>query len=312
MASLLGVPGSSGVTLASAVPVRPSAPAPSLFHPFASVSASSVPVSSAPPSVTSSGRPPFSSSFAFDSSSAPPDPLSSFSFGLSDGLPEDAPPDALPRVFDPLSASALPESARLEFRRMMSFIVDLFPQAAGYPSVPPPPRALFEDFFSSSVPPPPPIFLNWFERICSALADADSRLASFVASGRGDSLFLPSRSSTCAVHWCFAFGGAVPVNPSLPSLFKRRLKPTHHVGLTIREAAALEASLRSQSEALSHSMWVLSALLGFVRLQNFAPEDLSLFNPFAATCGYTRFEQIFPIMRYVVIIHGFKKIFLIN
>ena len=36
------------------------------------------------------------------------------------------------------------------------------------------------------------------------------------------------------------------------------------------------------------------------------------FNPFAATCGYTRFEQIFPIMRYAGIIHGFKKIFLIN
>ena len=41
---------------------------------------------------------------------------------------------------------------------MMSFIVDLFPQAAGSPSVLP--RALFEDFFSSSVPLPPPIFLN--------------------------------------------------------------------------------------------------------------------------------------------------------
>ena len=50
------------------------------------------------------------------------------------------------------------------------------------------------------------------------------------------------------------------------------------MGLTIHEAVALEASLRLQSEALFHSMWVLSALLGFVRLQNFAPEDSSLFN----------------------------------
>ena len=213
VASLPGVLGSSGVTLASAVPVRPSAPAlaPSLFRPFASVSSSSVPVSSAPPSVTSSGRPNFSSSFAFDSSSAPPDPSSSFSFSLSDDLPEDAPPDALPRVFDPVSASALPESARSEFRRMMSFIVDLFPQAAGSPSVPPTPRALFEDFFSSSVPPPPPIFLNWFERIRSALADADSRLASFVVSGRGDLSFSSFSvfDLCCArgfhIRWCGSF-----------------------------------------------------------------------------------------------------------
>ena len=94
----------------------------------------------------------------------------------------------------------------------------------------------------------------------------------------GTYLFLPSRSSTYAVRGDYAFGGAAPVNFSLLSLFERRLKPTHHVGLTICEAAALEASLRPQSEALSHSMWMLSALLGFVRLQNFAPEDSSLFN----------------------------------
>ena len=61
------------------------------------------------------------------------------------------------------------------------------------------------------------------------------------------------------------------------SLFELRLKPSNHVGLSIREAAAFEASLRSQSEALSHFMWVLSAMLAFIRLQNFAPEDSSLF-----------------------------------
>ena len=158
---------------------------------------------------------------------------------------------------------------------MMAFIVDLFPQAASSPSIPPP-RALFKDFFSSSAAPPSPVFLSWFERICSALSEADSRLASFVTSGRGDYLFLPSRFSAYAVHRDFALGDAAPVNPSLLSLFERRLKPSNHVGLSIREAAAFEASLRAQSEALSHSMWVLSALLAFVQLQNFAPEDSSL------------------------------------
>ena len=64
----------------------------------------------------------------------------------------------------------------------------------------------------------------------------------------------------------------------LLSLFERCLKPSHHVELSIREAAAFEASLRSQSEALSRSMWVLSALLAFVLLQHFVPEDSSLFN----------------------------------
>ena len=160
---------------------------------------------------------------------------------------------------------------------MMGFIVDLFPQAADSPSVSPPPRTLFEDFFSSSTPFSPPIFLNWFERVRSALSEADSRLASFIVSGRRNFV-----SSLSILHLCcsrgLCFGGVAPINPSLLSLFERRLKPSHHVGLSVREAAAFEASLRSQSEALSHSMWVLSVLLAYVCLQNFAPEDSSLFN----------------------------------
>ena len=72
--------------------------------------------------------------------------------------------------------------------------------------------------------------------------------------------------------------GAVRVNSSLLALLDRTLKPSHHLGLSIREAAALKGSLRAQSEALSHSMWVLSGLLAFVRLQRFAPEDAVLFN----------------------------------
>ena len=73
-------------------------------------------------------------------------------------------------------------------------------------------------------------------------------------------------------------GQAVPVNPSLLSLYEKQIKPSYHVGLSVREAAALEFSLCCHAEALSHSMWVLSGLLGFVWLQNFAPSDVSLFN----------------------------------
>ena len=272
--SSLGTSGSSGVPVAPAVPVCSVAPvsAPSVFRPFASdlsPSSSSLPVSSALPPPGFSGPPPgFYSSFSFpDSSAPPPDPSSSFAFGSED-LPEDSPPDAVPRVLDPGAPVAFPDSVRSEFRRMM----------AGSPSVPPPPRALFEDFFSSPTLSSSPIFLNWFGRVRSALEEANSRLASFVTFGLGDFLFLPSWSSTYAVHGDFALGGAAPVNPSLLSLFERRLKLSNHVGMSISEAAALQASLRSQSEALSHLMWVLSALLAFVRLQNFAPEDSSLFN----------------------------------
>ena len=219
-----------------------------------------------------------SASFQSASAFVPPPTPSAFGFVSSEDLPEDSPPDAVPRVLDP-GFGSVPDSARVEFCRMHSFIVDLFPQAAGSPSAAPPPRALFEDFFSSTAPSSSsPVFLNWFERVWSALSDADSHLAGFVASGRGDFLLLPSRSPLYAVHGDFASSGAVPVNSSLLALLNRKLKPSHHLGLSIREAAALEGSLRAQSEVSSHSMWVLSGLLAFVRLQRFAPEDAVLFN----------------------------------
>ena len=182
--------------------------APFLFRPFAlDPSTSFLPVSSAPPPPVSSSLPSFSASaFAYPDSSALPDPSTSFTFGHLDDLPEDSPPDAVPRVLDPGVPAAVPDSACSEFRRMMSFTIDLFPQAAGSPSVAPPPRALFEDFFSSPSPPLSPVFLNWFEKICCAMSEADSRLASFVVSGRGDFL-----SSFTFFHLCcprgFRFGG---------------------------------------------------------------------------------------------------------
>ena len=60
--------------------------------------------------------------------------------------------------------------------------------------------------------------------------------------------------------------------------FERPLRPSLQLGLTVRDAMALEASFRAQSEALSYSMWVLSGLLGFVCLQGFTPADPALFN----------------------------------
>ena len=218
-----------------------------LFRPFASDPSATFSGSSTPPPPSlPSAAPAFSSSSWF--SSVPPvDPSAAFGFGASEDLPEDSPPDTVPRVLDP-GFAAVPVSVCFEFLCMMGFIVDLFHLAASLLLL-----VFSSKTFSS------PIFLNWFEGVWSALSEADSHLASFVASGRGDFLFLPSRSSSYAVHGDFALGGAAPINPSLLSLFERRLKPSHHVGLSIREAAALEASLRSQSEALLHSMWVISA-----------------------------------------------------
>ena len=184
------------------LPVAPPVSAPSLFRPFAADPAPSVPVPAAslPSALPSAPSTPVVYPGPSSSSSAPPPFLSAPSFVAPDELPEDAAPDALPHDADSAVPAAVPESVRSEFRCMLSFHVDLFPQTAGAPSAPPPSCALFEDFFGSSAPTSSPIFLSWFERVCMALSDADVRLASFLSSGRAEFSFLPPRNSSYAVR----------------------------------------------------------------------------------------------------------------
>ena len=84
--------------------------------------------------------------------------------------------------------------------------------------------------------------------------------------------------SQYAVHGDFASSSAVPVNPSLLSMFEHSLRPSLQLGISLHEAVLMESSSRFHSEVLSHSLWLLSALLAFVCLQSFSHADASLFN----------------------------------
>ena len=202
------------------------------------------------------------------------------------------PPDDpfAPGFADPeVSGSAVPDpeapvtppfsnSIRAEVRRMYQYLMDLLLQSAGSSQAPPPPCALFEEFFAPPPSPHQPVYLAWFERVWSALSEADSLLASLLASGRPESSLLPPCNAQYSVGGEALLGSTAPVNPSLLAMFERPLRPSLHLDLTIGEAALLEAYSRALSVSLSHAMWLLSGLLGFVRLQGFSPSDASLFN----------------------------------
>ena len=156
-------------------------------------------------------------------------------------------------VHDPLDPSAPPlalESARSEYRRMIDYICGLFPQVVGVPPSAPPPRPLFESFFAPAAQATPSVQLNWFDHVRTSLLEADSRVASLLSSGRPECLVVPQRLPTYEVKGDCALGHAVPVNESLLSHFECPLRPNLQLGITIRDAMALEASSHSQSEAL--------------------------------------------------------------
>ena len=276
-------------------PVAPDPPCP-LFRPFSVSETASVSLASASAPVGSAllGSASAASGFASAASgfastpgpssglpprfAAPPSasapPPSAFAFASDDpfapgfAVPE-APDSAAPDPEAP-PPPLVPDFVRAEIHRMYQYLVDLFPQAARSPQALPPPHAVFEDFFSPALSPHQPIYLSWFERVRSALSEADARVASLLASGRSESSLLPPRSAQYAVKGEHALCSAVPVNPSLLAMFDRPLCPSLHLGLTVREAALLEASSRSLLESLS-------GLLGFVRLQGFVPSDAALF-----------------------------------
>ena len=198
-------------------------------------------------------------------------------------------PDNIPNPLDPSAPPLSLDSARSEYRRMIDYVCGLFPQAAGVLPSPPPLRALFESFFA---PATPSLNFNWFDRVRTALVDADSRVAALLASGRPERLLLPQRLGSYAVRGDFSLGHSVPVNESLLSHFERPLRTNLQMGITVGDAMALEASCRAQTEALSYSMYVLLGLLEFVRLQDFTPADLALFNQLVTALSKSLAHQV--------------------
>ena len=161
---------------------------------------------------------------------------------------------------------------------MVEYICGLLPQVAGAPPVAPPLRALFESFFAASAQSQQSLSFNWFDWVCTVLVDAGAGMASLLASGHSERLFLPPRHTSYVVRGEHASGKAVPVNESLLAHFDKPLCLSLLVGLSVRDSMTIEAAFHAQSEALSYLMWVLSGLLEFVRLQGFTPADPALFN----------------------------------
>ena len=294
VSSAPGVGSSPGVSLASGVHAVPP-----LNHPGFSAASALPPVCSASlgsaAGLSGFTSPSAGSTFGFAGPAPPTGPPPAFHPLSGHSVPPSAPPlsefdtgadDAFaPGFGDPDSSGAvaqtpspLSDSARAEVRRMYQYLVDLFPQSAGSSPAPLPPRALFEEFFAAPPSPHQPVFLSWFERVQSTLSDADARILALLASGRPESSLLPPRLSQYSVGGGSASGSAAQVNPSLLAIFECPLRPSLHLGLTLREASLLESSSRALSEARSHAMWLLSGLLGFVRLQGFSPLDSQLFN----------------------------------
>ena len=168
-----------------------------------------------------------------------------------------------------------------DYPRMLAYLTSMFPNAKGDNSASKRKRSAFEQFWQPEDPPASPFHnLTWFERISEILSETDEHLLSHIAKGRQDRFLLPKRKNIYKVSGDTADGEAATLNVSVSDLYQYIPKTNRQVGMTVSEVAALESTLRYQLEVMSHSMWVMSGLMGMIRSEGFAPKDPNLFNSF--------------------------------
>ena len=75
----------------------------------------------------------------------------------------------------------------------------------------------------------------------------------------------------------------MPLNESFESQLSKAIPVFRDVSISIQECSSLETTFRSQVEALSHSMWVLTGLLSLIRDEGYVPRDRALFDQFVSS-----------------------------
>ena len=166
-----------------------------------------------------------------------------------------------------------------EYKRMMNFITSMYPQALGEPSKPPRERAIFENIFSEPPPHTPATpSLVWFQRLISLMEESDEKLRKHILEGKFDSNLIPTRKPLYDVSGNPSRGRATLLNKSLEAHLERVPSLSRLLDINLREGAKLETALRNQMEALSHTMWVMSGFIGFLKRDGYTPSDKNLFD----------------------------------
>ena len=165
------------------------------------------------------------------------------------GLPDapDFPFDDDPHNWSFESDVPFPPSS--DYCRMLDSIITLFPQAKDVELSQKFSRSLFESIFPGSTGPVPPLpRFTVFERVSTALAEADERIAYVFHSKKSNVSLLPRRKSLYSATCLPAEGKALPLNASFEALLPKPLPSSRDISISLLECASLESSFRGQVE----------------------------------------------------------------
>ena len=159
-------------------------------------------------------------------------------------------------------------------RAMIDFILKSFPDAQASPSHPS--SRSFDLFAYAGVTDaaiPPGSLLAWCHALSDAFSDTQQRFAHRIKDGKVCHTLLPTLNRFERVSNSPTQGKELKANPDVLDLLRNRVPDNRHVPLSLKEAVAVERSLRSGLESHNFLTWSVVALIRSLHEKKLLPKD---------------------------------------
>ena len=182
------------------------------------------------------------------------------------------------------------ESSSAPVRAMIDFILKSFPDAQASPSHPSS-RSFDLSAYAGVTDAviPPGTLLAWCHALSDAFSDTQQRFARRIKDGKVCHTLLPTLNRFERVSNSPTQGKELKANPDVLDLLWNRVPDNRHVPLSLKEAVALERSLRSGLESHNFLTWSVVALIRSLHEKQLLPKDdpviSQLQKSFSKACG---------------------------
>ena len=195
-------------------------------------------------------------------------------------------PSSPPREDKEADESSIPAPVRA----MIDFILKSFPDAQASPSHPSSRSfdlSAYAGVTDAAIP--PGSLLAWCHALSDAFSDTQQRFARRIKDGKVCHTLLPTLNRFERVSNSPTQGKELKPNPDVLDLLRNRVPDNRHVPLSLKEAAALERSLRSGLESHNFLTWLVVALIRSLHEKKLLPKDdpviSQLQKSFSKACG---------------------------
>ena len=175
-------------------------------------------------------------------------------------------------------------------RAMIDFILKSFPDAQASPSHPSSRSfdlSAYAGVTDTAIP--PGSLLAWCHALSDAFSDTQQRFARRIKDVKVCRTLLPNLNRFERVSNSPTQGKELKANPDVLDLLRNRVPDSHHVPLSLKEAAALERALRSGLESHNFLTWSVVALIRSLHEKKLLPKDdpviSQLQKSFSKACG---------------------------